>query len=97
MEKWGTPEEAPDIWAAISPNAYLSEISGPLQLHHGTADTSVPIEFSRTLDGQIQAVGAAVNSFEYPGDDHNIAANLGTALTRSVACFDQHVKALPAE
>lgn len=35
IEKWGTPEEAPEIWAAISPNAYLTEISGPLQLHHG--------------------------------------------------------------
>ena len=96
-EKYGSPQENPTFWAAISPNSYLADLSGPIELHHGTADTSVPIEFSRTLDGQIQAVGGAVNSFEYPGDDHNIAANLGTALTRSVAFFDQHVKALPAE
>lgn len=93
-ETYGTPAENPAAWAAISPNSYLADLSGPIELHHGTADTSVPIEFSRTLYGQIQATGGTVNYYEYPGDDHNIAGNLGTALTRSVAFFDQHVKAL---
>lgn len=92
--QYGTPQENPTFWAAISPNSYIADLSGPIELHHGTADTSVPIEFSRTLYGQIQAVGGTVNSFEYPSDDHNIAANLGTALIRSVAFFDQYVKAL---
>ncbi len=94
--QYGSPQENPAAWAAISPNSYIADLSGPIELHHGTADTSVPIEFSRTLYGQIQAVGGTVNSFEYAGDDHNIAANLGTALTRSVAFFDQHVKAQSA-
>lgn len=95
-ETYGTPAENPAAWAAISPNSYLAELSGPIELHHGTADTSVPIEFSRTLYGQLQAVGGTVNYYEYPGDDHNLAANLGTALSRSVVFFDQHVKALSA-
>lgn len=95
-QTYGTPAENPAAWAAISPNSYLADLSGPIELHHGTADTSVPVEFSRTLYGQIQAVGGTTTYYEYPGDDHNIAGNLGTALTRSVAFFDQHVKALAA-
>ncbi len=89
---YGSPETNPTFWAAISPNSYLADLSGPIELHHGTADSSVPLEFSRILYQQIQAVGGEVSLYEYPGDDHNIAANLGTALARSVAFFDDHVK-----
>ena len=92
VEKWGTPEEAPDIWAAISPNAYLSEISGPLQLHHGTADSDVPVRYSQTLDRQMQAVGQTVEYYEYPGDNHNLSVNFNTAMARSIAFFDQYLK-----
>lgn len=91
-EKYGTPEENPAFWASISPNAYIADLSGPIQLHHGTADTSVPLEFSDTLHEEIKAVGGIVEYYTYPGDDHNLATNLGTALTRSVAFFDKYVK-----
>lgn len=92
IEKWGTPEEAPDIWAAISPNAYLTEISGPLQLHHGTADSDVPVSYSQTLNTQMQAVNQTVEYYEYPGDNHNLSVNFNTAMARSIAFFDQYLK-----
>jgi dipeptidyl aminopeptidase/acylaminoacyl peptidase len=90
--QYGTPEENPQFYASISPNSFLKEISGPLQLHHGSADTSVPIEFSDTLEKQMQAAGKPVEYFKYAGDDHNLAANLNVALQRSVAFFDKYVK-----
>jgi uncharacterized protein len=92
VEKWGTPQENPAIWAAISPNSYVGELSGPLQLHHGTADSSVPVEWSRTLNEQVRAAGSTVEYYEYAGDNHNISANLSTALARSVAFFDAYLK-----
>jgi dipeptidyl aminopeptidase/acylaminoacyl peptidase len=92
VEKWGTPEEAPEIWAAISPNAYVTEISGPLQLHHGTNDSDVPVEYSQTLNRQLQAVAGAVEYYEYRGDNHNLSVNFNTAMARSVAFFDQYLK-----
>ena len=49
LETYGSPEENPGFWAAISPNSYLGDLSGPIQLHHGTADSSVPVEFSEIL------------------------------------------------
>lgn len=91
-EKYGTPEQNPAFWNSISSSAYLSDISGPLQLHHGTADDSVPVEFSEKLQKEMDAVGKSSEIFVYPGDDHNIANNVGVALTRSVDFFDNHVK-----
>jgi uncharacterized protein len=35
---YGSPEENPAFWNSISANAYLGEISGPVQLHHGVDD-----------------------------------------------------------
>jgi fermentation-respiration switch protein FrsA (DUF1100 family) len=49
IDLYGSPEENPEFWASISPNSYLADLSGPLQLHHGTADSSVPVEFSEIL------------------------------------------------
>jgi dienelactone hydrolase len=89
---YGSPEENPGFWASISANTYLADLSGPVQLHHGTADTSVPLEFSQILAEQIQAAGGVVEFYTYPGDDHNISRNLGVALSRSVAFFNKYVK-----
>jgi dipeptidyl aminopeptidase/acylaminoacyl peptidase len=92
LETYGSPEENPEFWASISPNSYLSDLSGPVQLHHGTVDTSVPVEYSETLEAQIQAVGKPVELFTYEGDNHNISVNFSTAMARSVQFFDTYVK-----
>ena len=92
IAQYGEPDNNVPFWNSISANSYLSEISGPIQIHHGTADSSVPVEFSEKLDEQLRAAGQESELFIYQGDDHNISANLSTALTRSVEFFDKHVK-----
>jgi dienelactone hydrolase/LysM repeat protein len=92
IEAYGTVEENRDFWLAISPNAILDELSGPIQLHHATADDSVPVEYSDVLAAQIEEAGGVVENYTYAGDNHNISVNFGTAMARSVAFFDEHVK-----
>jgi dipeptidyl aminopeptidase/acylaminoacyl peptidase len=92
MTTYGSPEENPDFWASVSPNSYLSDLSGPIQLHHGTADSSVPVEFSQTLETQIQAVAKPVELYLYDNDNHNISVNFTTAMARSIQFFDTYVK-----
>ena len=94
-EEYGAPEQNPKFWASISPNSYLTDLAGPVQLHHGTADQSVPFEFSETLSKQIIESGKAVEFYSYQGDDHNIAKNFGVAIYRSVQFFDKYVKNAP--
>jgi dipeptidyl aminopeptidase/acylaminoacyl peptidase len=94
LKTYGSPEENPAFYAAISPNTYLSDLSGPVQLHHGTADTSVPVEYSETLYAQIQAVGKPVELYTYESDNHNLSANFSTAIARSIQFFDTHLKGI---
>ncbi len=89
---FGTPEDNLAAWNSISANAFLSDISGPVQLHHGTADTSVPFEFSQKLEKQMQEAGKEVESYIYDGDDHNLSQSFSVAMQRSLAFFDIHVK-----
>jgi fermentation-respiration switch protein FrsA (DUF1100 family) len=89
---FGTVEENPAFWASIDPTSYLAELSGPMQLHHGTADTSVPVEYSEDLHARLQAAGQTSEVYLYPNDDHNISNSFGTAMQRSIQFFDQYVK-----
>lgn len=90
--QFGSPTDNPEFWKSLSANSYLKDISGPIQLHHGTLDASVPIEFSRILEKQLKEAGKTVELYEYQGDDHNIASNFNIAAQRSVEFFDKYLK-----
>jgi len=92
IELYGTPEENPDFWDSVSANTYLSDLSGPLQLHHGTADHDVPLAFSIRLAEQARAVGKIADLYEYEGDNHNISGNFSTAMERTITFFDTYLK-----
>ena len=91
-EVYGGPEENPVFWASISPNSYLSEISGPLQLHHGTADESVPVILSELLAEEMQAAGQYVDLWVWEDDNHNLTINWGFIMERTIQFFDRFVK-----
>ena len=91
-EKYGTPEQNPAFWASISPNSYLADISGPVQLDHSVTDEEVPVAASETLYKEMQAAGKPVELYTYPGDNHNISKNFAKAMQRTVAFFDKYVK-----
>jgi dipeptidyl aminopeptidase/acylaminoacyl peptidase len=92
IEQYGSPEQNPDFWNSISANSYLNDISGPLQLHHGTADEEVPLEFSETLYYQMLAANKYVELYKYDGDNHNISKYFSTAMGRTIEFFDRFVK-----
>lgn len=92
IDKYGTFQQNPSFWQSISPISYVKDISGPIQLHHGTADEEVPLLFSQKLDETLTESGKSVELFTYEGDNHNLSSNLETALQRSVEFFDTHLK-----
>jgi dipeptidyl aminopeptidase/acylaminoacyl peptidase len=89
---YGSPEQNPAFFASISANSYLSELSGPIQLHHGTADTSVPHEFSEILYQQLQEAGAEAELYVYEGADHNLSQPFTTAMLRTIEFFNRYLK-----
>jgi dipeptidyl aminopeptidase/acylaminoacyl peptidase len=89
---YGPPDFNPAFWQSISANSYLKDLSGPLQLHHGTADETVPTEFSVNLALEAREAGQFAELYIYDGDDHNISLYFTAALSRSIDFFDQYVK-----
>ena len=92
LAQYGTPDQNPAFWNSLSPNSYLADLSGPLQLHHGTADKTVPPIYSDLLLAEVKAAGNPVELYTYPGDNHNISNQFKTAMARSVAFMDKYVK-----
>ncbi len=90
--KYGTSDENPDYWATISPNAYLADLSGPIELHHSITDEMVPIKWAETLVQQLEMAQQPYELYTYPDDNHNISTNFGVAMQRTVAFFDKYVK-----
>jgi dipeptidyl aminopeptidase/acylaminoacyl peptidase len=92
MDTFGSPEENPEFWNSISANSYLADLSGPIQLHHGTADADVPLEFSETLFYQMLEAEQYVELYKYEGDNHNISNYFSLAMQRTIEFFDRYVK-----
>lgn len=89
---FGSPQTNPVFWKGISANSFLADLGGPIQLHHGTNDESVPVEFSEILKKEMEEAKQEVELYTYEGDDHDITSSFGTAMERSIAFFDTHVK-----
>lgn len=92
INKYGSFTANPRFWQSISPIAFVKDVSGPIQLQHGTLDEEVPLLFSQKLDTALKNAGKTVEFFTYEGDDHNLANNLDLALQRSVEFFDKYLK-----
>jgi uncharacterized protein len=90
---FGSPEENPEFWNALSANTFITKPIAPIQLHHGLSDTVVPPRFSSILAAELKAVKSPVELFTYPRTDHNLSQSFGVAMRRSVAFFDRYLKA----
>jgi uncharacterized protein len=93
LERYGTPTANPKFWDAVTSNNFLSSVK-PIQIHHGTADSVVPLAFSQTLARQLDENKRTHTLYTYPGDDHNLSKSLPLALRRSVGFFDRYVKSI---
>lgn len=92
IEQYGTPEQNPVFWESVSATSYLADLSGPLQLHHGTNDEDVPVAFSIRLAELARQAGKIANLYTYEGDNHNIATNFYPAMRTTIEFFDIYLK-----
>jgi dipeptidyl aminopeptidase/acylaminoacyl peptidase len=92
VEQYGSPGQNPGFWDSISANAYVADLSGPIQLHHGTNDADVPLLFSENLYFQMLDAEQYVELYKYEGDNHNISNFFSTAMQRTIEFFDRYVK-----
>jgi len=85
MEKLNAP---PGVLKMISPATYLKEINVPLSIHHGSADTIVPVEWSRQLCANLREMGKDVECEFYPAQPHTFLNQADSQfIERSIAFF----------
>jgi dipeptidyl aminopeptidase/acylaminoacyl peptidase len=88
----GTPADNPAFWDNISPISFFKDVAVPIMIHHGTADDSVPLEWSQRATNALQAAGKDVTLHIYPGEPHEFVDAWPTVMQRTVAFFDQRLK-----
>ncbi len=86
----GQPSDSSPIWQSINPLRYLSDITIPVQLNHGTADTMVPYSWSQELDNQMRNSQKQIEFISYPGADHNLVPDTLQALQNNLEFFKTH-------
>jgi pimeloyl-ACP methyl ester carboxylesterase len=91
VETYGSPAQSPVFWDAISANSYLTDLSGPIQLHHGTGDVEVPAEFSASLYQQLQVANLPAELYLYENDNHNLSNSFDLAMRRTIDFFDLYL------
>ena len=85
------------IFLNTSPQNSYKYITAAVDIHHGTADSVIPVSWSQTTCQQLKILGKTVNCYFYEGMDHIFAGNSEVKLKlRMSNFFATHLKAQPA-
>jgi dipeptidyl aminopeptidase/acylaminoacyl peptidase len=66
---------------------YLDRISAPIQIHQGTADDAVPVEWSDNFVSKMKESGKEISYYKHPGADHNMVPAWDEALESDINYF----------
>ena len=85
-------KEGDPVYRKMSPIEYFADVSAPVQIHQGTADTAVPASFSEHMYETLKAHAKSVEYFVYPGEKHEFINDWPLAAARALQFFDHYVK-----
>jgi uncharacterized protein len=91
IRAYGAPERNRRFWREVSPRTYFDRVTEPVLIHHGTADDSCPIRWSRQTRRVMRAAGVDVSMFVYPGEPHAFVDAWPTSMRRTVRFFERHL------
>ena len=97
IEVFGTREEHPEIWDALSPQTFLSEIEVPILLFQGDRDQDVPKAWSDHLSASLREEERDIEYIEYPNEAHEFGPEWTDFMERTVAFLQEHLRAATVE
>ncbi|MCL5784989.1 MAG: prolyl oligopeptidase family serine peptidase, partial [Patescibacteria group bacterium] len=74
------------------PTQFITDITTPIQIQVGSADDTVPPNFSSSLSGKLKSSSKNVDYIEYPGADHNLTPSLSQVMSQAISFFDKYLK-----
>ena len=88
---YGLPEQSPQFWLAASPRPYFGRVTEPLLVHHGLADDTCPVSWSRATVAALEKAGKDVTLLTYRGEGHTFERQWQRSIERTVAFFERHL------
>ncbi|MFC5213516.1 alpha/beta hydrolase family protein [Streptomyces coerulescens] len=88
----GTPEENPEFWRQVSPVTYVDRVTEPLQIHHGTADDTCPLAWTRATVAAFEGAGKDVELRTYRGEGHTFGPRWADSMDVTMNFFDRHLR-----
>lgn len=92
IRAYGAPETNPGFWRNLSAVNFFDRVTEPILIHHGTADDTCPIAWSRETLAALKKAGKDATMYTYPGEHHAFGPDWPTSMARTVAFFRQHLK-----
>jgi len=71
---------------------HLDWIKAPIQIHQGTNDDAVPLEWSQELKEKLDELDKEVELYVYPGADHNLVGPTSHEATLGVNAWNEAMR-----
>ncbi|MFJ8629346.1 alpha/beta hydrolase family protein [Streptomyces sp. NPDC093568] len=88
----GTPEENPEFWRQVSPVTYVDRVTEPLLIHHGTADDTCPLAWTRATVAAFEAAGKDVELRTYRGEGHTFGPRWPDSMDATLTFLERHLR-----
>lgn len=71
---------------------YLDRIKAPVQLHQGTDDDAIPVDWSNEFVEKLEELEIDIAYHIYPGADHNLNPSWDTVVNRDLSFFQSYMQ-----
>jgi dipeptidyl aminopeptidase/acylaminoacyl peptidase len=89
--RFGSRSENPAFYRDLSARTFFERVRVPLLLHHGTADESCPLRWSRATVGALERAGKRARLVVYPGEAHAFGSAWPRSMRTSVRFLQRHL------
>lgn len=80
---------------AISPMYFYNNVTSAIKLYHGTADASIPVEYSRETCQQLTYLGKEIDCIFYEGAQHTFSSLYVAEFRQSFLSFFENTLKIP--
>jgi alpha-beta hydrolase superfamily lysophospholipase len=70
---------------------YFGQIHAPIQIHQGTADDAVPVDWTKKLVKNLKSLDLDIDLYLHIGADHNLQPSWNTVVTRDLKFFNANL------
>jgi dipeptidyl aminopeptidase/acylaminoacyl peptidase len=90
LSTYGEPSRNPQFWHNVSPVNFFDRVTEPVLIHHGAADSTCPIAWSRETLAALKSAGKTASMYTYRGEEHAFGPAWPTSMARTVTFLKQH-------